>query len=87
MASISRTSCPLATPPMAGLQDIWAIVFMFIVASITLSPILAAAAAASQPAWPAPYHHYIVFRKHVLSNFGLQNYRKIRYRAIGNKVF
>jgi hypothetical protein len=44
----------LATPPMAGLHDIWAMVFMFIVTSSTFEPRLAAAAAASQPAWPAP---------------------------------
>jgi len=53
-ASISRTNCPLATPPMAGLQDICAMVFIFMVASITRIPILAAAAAASHPACPAP---------------------------------
>jgi len=39
---------------MAGLHDIWAIVFMFIVISKTFEPIRAAAFAASQPAWPAP---------------------------------
>jgi len=53
-ASISRTICPLATPPMAGLHDICAIVFMFIVTNSTFDPILAAATAASQPACPAP---------------------------------
>jgi hypothetical protein len=53
-ASISRTICPLATPPIAGLHDIWAIVPMFIVISRTLDPMFAAAAAASQPACPAP---------------------------------
>jgi hypothetical protein len=37
-------------PPIAGLQLIWAIVCIFIVMSSTLEPILAAAAAASQPA-------------------------------------
>ena len=30
-ASISRTICPLATPPMAGLQLIWPTVSQFIV--------------------------------------------------------
>ena len=49
-ASISRTICPLAMPPMAGLQLIWAMVCMFMVTSSTLLPILAAAAAASHPA-------------------------------------
>jgi hypothetical protein len=39
---------------MAGLQLIWAIVCIFMVTNKTLEPILAAAAAASQPAWPAP---------------------------------
>ena len=53
-ASISLTIWPLAMPPMAGLQLIWAIVCMFIVTRSTLDPILAAAAAASQPACPAP---------------------------------
>ena len=54
MASISLTICPLAMPPIAGLQLIWAIVCIFMVMSSTLLPRLAAAAAASQPAWPAP---------------------------------
>ena len=49
-ASISRTICPLAMPPIAGLQLIWAIVCMFMVMSNTFDPKLAAAAAASQPA-------------------------------------
>ena len=53
-ASISRTICPFATPPIAGLQLIWAIVFMFMVNNKTLLPIFAAAFAASQPACPAP---------------------------------
>src|ERR1700761_6818256 len=54
MASISRTIWPLATPPIAGLQLICAIVPMFMVINSTEEPRLAAAAAASQPAWPAP---------------------------------
>src|SRR5690606_37206197 len=54
MASISLTICPFATPPIAGLQLIWAITPMFIVMSNTDEPKLAAAAAASHPAWPAP---------------------------------
>ena len=53
-ASISRTICPLATPPIEGLQDIWPIVPKFPVIRRTLSPRLAAAQAASQPACPAP---------------------------------
>ncbi|ERM83467.1 hypothetical protein P872_03545 [Rhodonellum psychrophilum GCM71 = DSM 17998] len=35
---------------MAGLQDIWAMVFMFMVHNNTFDPIFAAACAASQPA-------------------------------------
>ena len=53
-ASISRTICPLAMPPTAGLQLICPILFMSIVIRHVLEPRLAAAAAASQPAWPAP---------------------------------
>lgn len=49
-ASISRTICPLAIPPIAGLHDICAMVCMFMVMRSTFDPILAAAAAASQPA-------------------------------------
>jgi hypothetical protein len=44
----------LATPPIDGLHDICAIAFMFIVISKTDDPKLAAAAAASHPACPAP---------------------------------
>src|SRR5690606_28715195 len=54
MASISLTIWPLAIPPMAGLQLIWAMVCKFMVISKTFAPRFAAAAAASQPAWPAP---------------------------------
>ena len=53
-ASTSRTICPFATPPIAGLQDICAMVCMFIVTNNTRDPIVAAAWAASQPACPAP---------------------------------
>ena len=53
-ASISLTICPFATPPIAGLQLIWAILFISMVMSKTFEPKLAAAAAASQPACPAP---------------------------------
>src|SRR5690606_17263591 len=53
-ASISRTIWPFATPPMAGLQDICAMVFIFMVHNNTFEPIWAAACAASHPACPAP---------------------------------
>ena len=53
-ASISLTICPFAMPPIAGLQLIWAILFMSIVIKHVFLPKLAAAAAASQPACPAP---------------------------------
>ena len=49
-ASISRTICPLAMPPTAGLQLIWAILCMSIVMRSVRAPIVAAAWAASQPA-------------------------------------
>ena len=52
--TISRTICPLAIPPTAGLQLICPILFMSIVMRQVLEPKLAAAAAASQPACPAP---------------------------------
>jgi len=54
MASISRTICPLAMPPTAGLHDICAILFMSMVMSSVLAPMLALAVAASQPACPPP---------------------------------
>ena len=53
-ASISRTICPLAIPPTAGLQLICPILFMSIVIRQVFEPRFAAAAAASQPACPAP---------------------------------
>ena len=53
-ASISRTICPLAMPPTAGLHDICAILFMSIVTSNVFAPMLAEAQAASHPAWPPP---------------------------------
>ena len=53
-ASISRTICPLATPPIAGLQLIWPTVSQLVVSSAVLAPSRAAASAASVPAWPAP---------------------------------
>src|SRR6185437_13539846 len=53
-ASTSRTRCPLAMPPMAGLQDIWAMSSSLRVKSAVRSPMRAAAMAASTPAWPPP---------------------------------
>ena len=53
-ASISRTICPFAIPPTAGLQLICAILFMSMVMRTVRAPIRAAAEAASHPACPAP---------------------------------
>ena len=53
-ASISLTRCPLPNPPIAGLHDISPIEFSFVVTKAVLTFIRAAAAAASQPACPAP---------------------------------
>ncbi len=53
-ASTSRTICPLATPPIAGLQLIWPTASQLIVSSAVRRPIRADARAASSPAWPAP---------------------------------
>ncbi len=53
-ASISRTICPLAKPPIAGLQDIWPIVYEILGQDGHLRSSRAAARAASTPAWPAP---------------------------------
>src|SRR5207248_8178234 len=53
-ASISRTRCPLPSPPMAGLQDISPIVLRLWVSSSVRAPARTAAAAASHPAWPPP---------------------------------
>src|ERR1035438_872516 len=53
-ASISRTRCPLAIPPMAGLHDICAIRSAFIVIMTVRRPMRAQARAASHPAWPPP---------------------------------
>ena len=53
-ASISLTKCPLPSPPIAGLHDISPIVLMLCVNSAVLTPNLADAVAASQPAWPPP---------------------------------
>src|SRR5688572_24896074 len=53
-ASISRTRCPLANPPIAGLQDISPILAGSWVISRVRAPMRAAEAAASVPAWPPP---------------------------------
>src|SRR3972149_3091324 len=53
-ASISRTRCPLAMPPIAGLQDISPILSISRVMTRVLHPSLADARAASHPACPAP---------------------------------
>src|SRR5438105_10435651 len=53
-ASISRTICPFANPPIAGLQDIWPIVSKFCVSIKVRQPSRADARAASIPAWPLP---------------------------------
>jgi hypothetical protein len=53
-ASTSRTTVPLATPPMAGLQLIWPIPSRFGVTSSVRAPMRADAAAASTPACPPP---------------------------------
>src|SRR5258708_1291941 len=53
-ASTSRTKCPLAMPPTAGLQDICAIRSVFSVNRAVFSPMRADAMAASQPACPSP---------------------------------
>ena len=53
-ASISRTRCPLAVPPTAGLQGMCATVSRLSVHNPTLRPNRAAAHAASTPAWPEP---------------------------------
>src|SRR5947209_16675182 len=53
-ASISRTRWPFPNPPIAGLQDMAPMVANRCVISAVCAPIRAAAAAASQPAWPPP---------------------------------
>ena len=53
-ASISRTRCPLPTPPMDGLHDMVPKSRNLCVSSSVFAPILAAAAAASHPACPPP---------------------------------
>src|SRR4051812_20265755 len=53
-ASTSRTKCPLAMPPTAGLHDICAIRSTLSVYSAVFRPMRAQATAASHPACPAP---------------------------------
>src|SRR6185503_5633374 len=53
-ASTSRTTVPFATPPIAGLHDIWPIVSSALVTMATRAPDRAAQTAASVPACPAP---------------------------------
>ncbi len=53
-ASTSRTRCPLAIPPIAGLHDICAIRSRFRLNNAVRRPMRAAAIAASHPACPAP---------------------------------
>ncbi|MBA7529291.1 hypothetical protein ES705_21487 [subsurface metagenome] len=53
-ASISLATCPLPGPPIEGLQGIRATLSILEVIRSVFAPILAAARAASQPAWPAP---------------------------------
>ena len=48
--SISLTICPLATPPIAGLQDILPTLFLSIVIKDILQPVFEAILAASTPA-------------------------------------
>src|ERR1039457_55088 len=53
-ASISRTTCPFARPPTAGLQLMRPIVARSRVRRSVFFPRRAEASAASQPAWPPP---------------------------------
>src|SRR5512143_2960612 len=53
-ASISRTRCPFANPPLAGLHDMSPMASALIVNRRVEHPIRAAASAASQPACPPP---------------------------------
>ena len=53
-ASTSRAIWPFASPPIAGLQLILAMVVLLKVTKQVRAPIRAAAWAASIPAWPAP---------------------------------
>ena len=71
-ASISLTICPLAIPPIAGLQDICAIFCKLIVTNKVCAPKFAAAAAASQPACPAP----TTITSYVLNIFSSPNLSK-----------
>lgn len=80
-ASISRTICPLAMPPTAGLQLICPILFMSIVMRHVFDPILAAAAAASHPAWPAPMTMTSYLNSIAFFFFNRQKYNKPKGKA------
>ena len=54
MASTSRTRVPLAVPPMLGLQGMFPTASRLMVNTAVFAPSMAAAWAASMPAWPAP---------------------------------
>jgi hypothetical protein len=64
-ASTSLTRVPLPTPPILGLHDISPTVSSFWVIRSVRAPVLAAPAAASQPAWPPPITHTSYFAKSV----------------------
>ena len=53
-ASSSRTRWPFPVPPMAGLQGMFPTESKLMVKTAVSQPSLAAARAASMPAWPAP---------------------------------
>ena len=53
-ASISRTNCPFACPPIAGFQDIFTTESRFWVSIMVSHPSREEAIAASIPAWPEP---------------------------------
>src|SRR5690554_4372660 len=82
-ASISLNICPLATPPIAGLQLICAITPMFMVINKTLDPKFAAAAAASQPACPPPttitlyFSNIVYYSKFHVEHLGLFHVKHI----------
>src|SRR3982751_2367874 len=61
--SSSRTRWPLPTPPIDGLHDICPASSRRKVSRPTRAPRRAAAAAASQPAWPAPITRTSCMRK------------------------
>src|SRR5580698_9503710 len=74
-ASISRTIWPLAWPPIAGLQLIWATVSILPVNRRVEAPMRDAASAASTPACPAP-HTITSYRILLISNLIRHNLRR-----------